>query len=142
MLAVYVQFEVPGNKWSGSHLLGKSFLAPEEMTIPKKELSALNMAANIKIVIERALEDHIDKVIVCSDSEISFAWVTYETVKLNVFHRNRVNNIRSKIKLDQLHHVLGSENCSDIGTRPDSVSAASVMPGSLWLKDKEWMEKP
>ena len=36
----------------------------------------------------------------------------------------------------------GSENCSDIGTRPDSVSAASVMPGSTWLKGKEWMEKP
>ena len=97
MLAVYVQLEVPGDKWSGFHLLGKCSLAPEEMTIPKKELSALNMAANIKIVIERALEDHIDKVIVCSDSEISLAWVTYETVKLNVFHRNRVNNIRSKI---------------------------------------------
>ena len=142
MLAVYAQFEVPGNKWSGSHLLGKSFLAPEEMTIPKKELSALNMAANIKIVVERALDNYIDKVIVCSDSEISLAWVMYENVKLNIFHRNRVNNIRSKIELDQLHHVLGSENCSDIGTRPDSVSASSVMPGSIWLSGKKWMEKP
>ena len=140
MLVVYVQFEVPGNKWSGSHLLGKSFLAPDDMTIPKKELSALNLAANIKVVLDRALDEYTGSVYVCGDSEISLAWVTYENVKLETFHRNRVNNIRSKVSLDNLHHVISSENCADCGTRPDLVSASSVMPGSTYLSGKKWME--
>ena len=75
--------------------LGKSFLAPDDITIPKKELSALNLAANIKVVLDRALDEYTGSVYVCGDSEISLAWVTYGNVKLKSFHRNRVNNIRA-----------------------------------------------
>ena len=50
--------------------------------------------------------------------------------------RNRVVNIRTKIGLDILHHVDGP---SDVGTRPNLISAASVQPGSTWLKGKPWM---
>ena len=122
-------------------MLGKSLLAPEAWTIPKKELQALTLAANVKIIVERALEDWIDKIFIGGDSEIALAWTIYENVKLNVFHRNRVNNIRSKVNLDQLHHVQGPENCSDIGTNPDSVKLESVMPGSEWLDGREWLRK-
>ena len=141
MVAVYARFPLPGNRWSCQNLLGKSLLAPEAWTIPKKELQALTLAANVKIIVERALEDWIDKIFIGGDSEIALAWTIYENVKLNVFHRNRVNNIRSKVSLDQLHHVQGPENCSDIGTRPDSVKLESVMPGSEWLDGREWLRK-
>ena len=60
---------------------------------------------------------------------------------MNVFHRNRVNNIRSKLSLDQLHHVRGPENPTDTGTRPDAVNVQSILPGSEWLSGKEWMRK-
>ena len=62
-------------------------------------------------------------------------------MKLNVFHRNRVNNIRSKVRLEQLHHVQGVENCADVGTRPDSVKTECLLPGAPWLSGKEWMKK-
>ena len=142
MVAVYARFPLPENRWSCQNLLGKSLLPPEAWTIPKKELQGLTLAANVKIIIERALEDWIDKIFIGGDSEIALAWTIYENVKLNVFHRNRVNNIRSKVSLDQLHHVQGLENCSDIGTRPDSVKVESVMPGSEWLDGREWLRKP
>ena len=141
MVAVYAGFELPDNRWSCSNLLGKGLLSPEEWTIPKKELQALNNASNVKVVVERALNDWIGEIYIGGDSEIALAWCIYENVKLNVFHRNRVNNIRAKVGLNQLHHVLGPENPSDTGTRPDAVSACSVLPGSEWLCGKEWMKK-
>ena len=139
MVPAYVRFPLPGNKWSCQNLLAKSLLAPDSWTIPKKELQALTVAANVKVIIERALGDWIDEINIGGDSEIALAWTIYENVKLNVFHRNRVNNIRSKVCLDQLHHVQGSENCADIGTRPDSVTLESILPGSEWLEGREWM---
>ena len=141
MIAAYARFPLPDNKWSCQNLLGKSLLAPEAWTIPKKELQALTAAANIKVTIERALEDWINEIYVGSDSEIALAWTIYENVKLNVFHRNRVNNIRSKLSLDQLFHVQGQENCADTGTRPSSVSMESILPGSEWLEGKNWLKE-
>ena len=142
IVGVYVGFEIPGKRWTCTNVLGKSLLAPEEWTIPKKELQALTTASNIKVIIERSLEEWIVVTRVGCDSQIALSWCIYENVKLNVFHRHRVNNIRSKLSLDQLFHVQGSENCADIGTRPDSVTTESLLPGSPWLSGKEWMRQP
>ena len=142
IVGVYVGFQLPGKRWSCYNVLGKSLLAPEDWTIPKKELQALTTASNIKVIIERALEDWVDVTRVGCDSQIALSWCIYEKVKLNVFHRHRVNNIRSKLSLDQLFHVQGSENCADIGTRPDSITTESLLPGSPWLSGKEWMRQP
>ena len=142
IVGVYVGFELPGKRWSCSNVLGKSLLVPDDWTIPKKELQALTTASNIKVIIERALADWVDVIRVGYDSQIALSWCIYENVKLNVFHRHRVNNIRSKVSLDQLFHVQGSENCADIGTRPDSITTESLLPGSPWLSGKEWMRQP
>ena len=63
----------------------------------------------------------------------------YEKNKLTTFVRNRVVNIREKMGLDNLYHVEGLSNPSDVGTRPDDITADSVKPGSVWLKGKPWM---
>ena len=136
MVRVYAGFELTNKQYSCDNILGKGLLAPEEWTIPRKELSALNTASNVKVVVERALENWVTEIYVGGDSEIALAWCIYENVKLNVFHRNRVNNIRAKVDLEQLHHVLGPENPTDVGTRPDAVSHESVLPGSDWLSGK------
>ena len=141
MIGAYIGFEMPGNRWTCSNILGKSLLAPEEWTIPKKELQGLTVASNMKVIIERALEGWIDAIYIGCDSEIALAWTIYDNVKLNIFHRNRVSNIRSRVKLEQLHHVQGVENCADVGTRPDSVKTESLLPGAPWLSGREWMRK-
>ena len=46
------------------------------------------------------------------------------------------------MKLDQLHHVQGLENCADVGTRLDSVKTECLLPGAPWLSGREWMRKP
>ena len=64
MVGVYAGFELANNQYSCENILGKGLLAPEEWTIPRKELSALNTASNIKVVVERALENWVTKIYV------------------------------------------------------------------------------
>ena len=42
--------------------------------------------------------------------------------------------------LDILHHVEGKENPTDVGTRPELITAECVRPGSVWMKGKPWMQ--
>ena len=40
------------------------------------------------------MEELIEEVYLFADSEIALSWVLYEKAKLQVFHQNRVINIR------------------------------------------------
>ena len=57
-----------------------------------------------------ALGSWVESVHVFTDNEICLAWVSYESVKLSTFERNRVFNITSKVPLDTIMHVQGKVN--------------------------------
>ena len=100
----------------------------------------LSVGADIKEFFATALEEWIEEIIVCSDSEIALCWTCYETVKLNQYNRVRVLNITSKLNLQDLFHVKGTHNPADIGTRVKNVSASDVSPSSEYIGGKEWMK--
>ena len=77
--------------------------------------------------------------LLAGDSQISLCWTIYENNKLDVFVRNRVINVRTKVPLENLHWVEGTQNLADTGTRPDVVNAATVHPTSEWSTGKDWM---
>ena len=139
MVAAYVGYERHGGTWSCSHLLGKGLLAPEHLTLAQKELQALSSGSDIKTVLQNTLEEWVEEIAVFSDSEIALCWVSYETIKLHVFNRNRVVNITRQLDLEHLYHVQGKENCADTGTRVKDVTANSVKENSEWLMGKDWM---
>ena len=97
--SVYVGWERYSGGYSCSHILGKGILGPEPLTLPQKELHILSVGADIKEFFATALEEWIEEIIVCSDSEIALCWTCYETVKLNQYNRVRVLNISSKLNL-------------------------------------------
>ena len=138
--SVYVGWEKYSGGYSCSHILGKGILGPEPLTLPQKELHILSVGADIKEFFATALEEWIEEIIVCSDSEIALCWTCYETVKLNQYNRVRVLNITSKLNLQDLFHVKGTHNPADIGTRVKNVSAADVSPSSEYIRGKEWMK--
>ena len=118
---------------------GKVLLAAENWTIPQKEQHGTTALSNINVILENCLSEWSCKFFAFSDSEIVLSWVIYEKTKLTTFVRNRVINIRSKMGLDILHHVEGTQNPTDVGTRPELITADSVRPGSVWLTGKDWM---
>ena len=140
VVAAYVGWERKNGQYSCDHLYGKGLLGPEQLTLAQKELHILSTGADISELLSNVLEDWIEEVIIASDSEISLCWSIYETVKLNQYNRVRVINIVSKIDLENLYHVKGTENPADIGTRMKMITASDVEPGSIYLTGKPWMK--
>ena len=140
IFGAYVGFQRKNGDWSCDLLFGKGLLAPENWTIPQKELHGLSSLANLKIILENAIGSWVDNYYVFTDSQIAICWSIYEKVKLSTFTRNRVVNIRSKLDINTLHHVEGKSNCTDVGTRPEQITADSVRPGSVWLTGASWMK--
>ena len=101
MVGAYCGFLKDDDEYSCDNILGRGVLAPD-WTITRLELGALNLASNVKTILERALDGWIEAIYVGGDSEVALCWCSYENVKLQTFHRNRVNNIRSRVNLDQL----------------------------------------
>ena len=139
ILAAYACYERKNKQWSCDLLFGKGLLAPENWTIPQKELHGMSALSNLKVILENSLGSWVKEFLCFGDSEIVLSWIIYEKVKLTTFVRNRVANIREKMGLDALHHVEGISNPTDVGTRPAEITADSVRPGSVWLKGKPWM---
>ena len=139
ILTAYIGWERENGAYSCSHLFGKGLLGPETLTLPQKELHILNVGADISELFSVSLSDWVEDIVVAGDSEIALCWVLYESVKLNMYNRVRVLNIRSKLKLENLYHVKGPENPADIGTRVEGIRAEDVYPGSEYLTGKFWM---
>ena len=109
------------------------------MTLPQKELHILSTGADISELLSVMLEEWVEEILIAGDSEIALCWASYETVKLNQYNRVRVVNITSKISLDNLFHIKGTENPADIGTRMKEVIVEDIQPGSDYLCGKQWM---
>ena len=139
IVSVYVGWERTGGNYSCSHLYGKGLLGPEPLTLPQKELHILSVGANIYELFGNILEDWVEEILICSDSEIALCWSMYESIKLNQYNRVRVINIVSKVDLNNLFHVRGDQNPADIGTRMKMITATDIMPGSDYLCGKPWM---
>ena len=135
-MTVYVGWERQDGSYSCSHLLGKGLLGPEALTLPQKELHILSAGADISELLSVMLSDWVEEILVAGDSEIALCWTAYESVKLNLYNRVRVINITSKISLENLFHVKGSENPADIGTRLKGIKAEDTYPGSDYLCGK------
>ena len=140
IVAAHIEYEKSDGLWSCSHLIAKNLLSPPGWTTPKIELHALNAMANITAFLQNALGEWIEDYRYASDSTIAISWSLYEKVKLKVFHRMRVANIRNKIQLDNLYHIDGKFNVTDFGTRGDFVTADLLRPGGNWINGHDWMK--
>ena len=63
-----------------------------------------------------------------------------DKLKLSLFHRNRVVQVRRTTKLDNVYHVVTDQNLADLPTRPDKVSLSDVGPLSSWHTGLDWMK--
>ena len=132
-------FELSDGSWSCKLIIGRGILAPSDGTIPKNELDALTGGSNLNWVVTRSLDNWVEESLIVGDSVIALSWVTTETKRLSMFHRNRVIAVRRNTQLTQLYHVVSSENPADVGTRPTKVRLDDVGPNSAWENGLGWM---
>ena len=82
----------------------------------------------------------MDQHILFGDSVIALCWVTSEKLRLSLFHRNRVLQVRRGTELENLYHIKTDKNPADCGTRPDKVKISDVGPDSRWETGDSWMK--
>lgn len=138
MMGCWGGFLRKNGSWSNKLIIGRSLLAKSE-SIPKDELEALCAGSNMSWVVRSALQDWVESSILFSDSTIALCWLTSEKLRLSLFHRNRVLQVRRGTNLEDVFHVRTECNPADCGTRVDKVKLTDVGPDSRWENGDPWM---
>lgn len=135
--AAYLRNPTQPGIWRSHLLMSRSRIAPvKELTVPKLELVAAEMAAKAAIEIAQTLDIN-KKMIQCwTDSEIVLHWLTKAPHTLIPFMANRIRRIQ-QYGVTFLH-VATRDNPADIVSRGCD---ASELKKSLWMMGPSLLEK-
>ena len=141
--AIYAGRKLQGNQYSCQLLTSKSKLMTH--TIPRNELEAIRIGANLANDVKNALGDAVAEILFFTDSSIAMSWCHNTNKKLRLFVLNRVSEIRRVIvnltgKTDiPLYHIDGKLNIADLLTKPNTIKPDDLHPGSSWISGYDWM---
>ena len=108
---------------------------PKKTTIPRLELTAAHMGANMWSNLKSCLKDvKIRRSVVWSDSTVALHWIHGNGDLYKQFVRNQVKKI-SDLNVDEWRHVPGTMNPVDIGSRGGSYNELD----DTWWKGPEWL---
>ena len=143
--AIYAGKEVSKGNWSCTLLAAKSKMMHE--TIPRNELSAILLCAELAFMVKIALGDQIGEVIFVTHSTIAMSWCSNSTIQLRLFVYNRVTTIlrlfewTSGVKNNQLFHIDKELNLADLLMKKHDIKIEDVSKGSEWIEGLDWMNK-
>ena len=138
---VWVGFKLKSGDWSCSYLIGRCLLTAEDSTTPKDELNGLTCGGNMSFLVRESLGNWVDSYAIFCDSTIALHWVKSNKLKLSLFHRNRVVQVRRTTELNNIYHVVTDQNLADLPTRPEKVNISDASPLSSWHVGLDWMRK-
>ncbi|XP_054745714.1 uncharacterized protein LOC129250098 [Anastrepha obliqua] len=123
-----------------SLLCAKSRVAPTtEITLPRLELCAALMAAELMSAVNNILNLPSANVYCWSDSTIALAWIAGEPSRWNVFVANRVAKIQQLTKTFSWNHVPTDQNPADIVSR--GACASELLRNTLWWHGPEFIQQ-
>ena len=137
--AVYARTEPEPGIYDCNLILAKSKLATK-CTIPKGEMRAATLGANLAHIVRSNIGQYITKEYFITDSTISLCWLHQDQRPLQISVRNSVLEVRRFSNLEDWYHTPSEENPADIGTRP--VTVDEIKGESDWFKGRPWMRGP
>ena len=144
----YLRF-VDGHNIHCSLVMSKNRLAPiKQLTVPRLELCAAVVAANLDKKIVQCLEYQLLDSVFWTDSMIVLHYLKNEEKKFQTFVANRVSQILECTSASQWKHVGTLENPADDLSR--GLSASDLMhnerwlrgPPFLWQREELWPKQP
>jgi hypothetical protein len=145
--AVYGGVEKPDGTYTCNLLFAKSRLMHH--TVPRNELEAIVLAADVALVVQQSLGDRIKDVLFYTDSRVAQCWVLNTRKRLRMFVHNRVqaarHGIRRIVNSEEtipLFHIEGTENLADMITKPRKLTLADLSSTSQWMTGLKWMTRP
>nr|XP_037280085.1 uncharacterized protein LOC119173314 [Rhipicephalus microplus] len=128
-----------GNKHVG-FVMGKAKLAPKpDHTIPRLELCAAVLAAEMADAILRELDFQPSSVTFYTDSKVVLGYIHNKTRRFYVYVANRVQRIRASTRPGQWKYVCTEENPADHATRP---IPAAQLEKTNWFSGPDFLTQP
>ena len=137
----YLRLETSDGRVHCSLVCAKARVAPRKViSIPRLELTAALVAAEVGSTLKRELRLKIDEEFFWTDSQVILGYINNEARKFHVFVANRVQKIRDLSDPSQWHHVATDSNPADYASR--GLTAGELLnsswfsgPEFLWQKD-------
>lgn len=142
---IYASYKLRDGSYSCQLLTSKSKLL--DMSIPRNELSAILLMAELAFITKKSLGSAVSEVLYFTDSTIALSWCHNVNKKLRMFVHNRVSTIRRFIEWTvgecevlPLYHIDGTINIADLLTKEHKITPAMLGPSSEWISGKPWMK--
>uniref|UniRef100_A0A8R1E6R3 Uncharacterized protein n=1 Tax=Caenorhabditis japonica TaxID=281687 RepID=A0A8R1E6R3_CAEJA len=147
--AAYLHFQFENSTPVTKLIMAKSKVKPKgtELSIPRLELMAIEIAVNAAMTLTQELElKKLSNIKFFSDSMIALYWVL-KREKLTKFVDNRVSKIHTiarSLKEQNLkpsfHHCPTDQNPADIASRGSTID--KLMGNVLWEEGPEFLKRP
>ncbi|XP_055605504.1 uncharacterized protein LOC129753684 [Uranotaenia lowii] len=142
--AIYVRVD-NGNNILSHLLCAKSRVSPakskqtnQDDTIPRKELRAASLLADLMHKIKQTILFPIQGIYYWTDSMVTLDWINKPAHAWPTFIANRVTSIQEKTTITCWHHVRSKDNPADLISR--GVSSKKLASSALWWSGPEFLK--
>ena len=124
---------------SSNLIVAKARVAPlKNLSVPKLELTAALLSARLADFILKTYDDlNFKQTYLWIDSKVTINWLT-SNKPLQVYVRNRVDEIHNLLPNAMFTYIQTKENPSDLVTR--GVTAHLLKTSSLWWEGPPWLK--
>ncbi|KAI2646060.1 Transposon Tf2-9 polyprotein [Labeo rohita] len=137
-IASYLRFTNITGAVHVAFVLGKARVAPlKPVTIPRLELAAAVLAAQIDRMIKREIEIPCMESVFWTDSTSVLKYIFNDTTRFKTYVANRVRKIRDLSEKSQWRYVNGFLNPADAASR--GLSIDSFLGSDRWLHGPEFL---